>query len=122
VVGLAIRNLDRVVFPRTGTTKAELLDYYVRVAGVMLPHLRERQLHMHRYPEGVEGPRFWQKACPERRPEGISTVPVWSRGKHANIDYCALPIGNLVAITPPSGSGGGRGGGRRPGPPPASGW
>jgi len=58
---LAIRNLDRVVFPRTGTTKAELLDYYVRIADTMLPHLRGRLLHMHRYPEGVEGPRFWQK-------------------------------------------------------------
>src|SRR5215212_10346555 len=84
---LNIRHLERVVFPRTGTTKGELLDYYVRVADVMLPHLRERQLHMHRYPEGVEGPRFWQKACPERRPPGIATVPVWSRDKGEHIEY-----------------------------------
>ena len=83
---LAIRNLDRVVFPRAGTTKAELLDYYVRVAGVMLPHLRDRLLRMHRYPEGVEGPRFWQKGCPEHRPPWVATTPVWSRDKRANID------------------------------------
>jgi len=87
---LNIRNLDRVVFPEAGTTKGELLDYYVRVADVMLPHLGERLLHMHRYPEGVSGPRFWQKACPEHRPDWIPTAPVWSRDKQANIDYCVV--------------------------------
>jgi bifunctional non-homologous end joining protein LigD len=87
---LEIRNLDRVVFPRTGTTKAELLDYYVRIAGTMLPHLRDRLLHMHRYPEGVEGPRFWQKGCPDFRPEWIPTAPVWSREKGEPIAYCVI--------------------------------
>jgi bifunctional non-homologous end joining protein LigD len=87
---LAIRNLDRVVFPRAGTTKARLLDYYVRVADVLLAHLRDRLLHMHRYPEGVEGPRFWQKECPANRPEGVSAAPVWSRDKQADIDYCVI--------------------------------
>ena len=87
---LAIRNLDRVVFPQPGTVKAELLDYYVRIADVMLPHLRERLLHMHRYPEGVEGPRFWQKECPEHRPEWVGTVPVWSRDKRADIEFCVV--------------------------------
>jgi bifunctional non-homologous end joining protein LigD len=85
---LRIRNLDRVVFPQTATTKAELLDYYIRVADAMLPHLFERLLHMHRYPEGVEGPRFWQKACPEHRPDWILTTPVWSSVKQADILYC----------------------------------
>src|SRR3954465_10116910 len=87
---LAIGNLDRVVFPRTGTTKGELLDYYVRVADAMLPHLRDRLLHMHRYPEGVEGPRFWQKGCPEHRPEWVPTAPVWSRDKGAAIEFCVV--------------------------------
>src|SRR4051812_36457629 len=87
---LQIRHLDRVVFPRTGTTKGELLDYYIRVSGAMLPHLRDRLLHMHRYPEGVEGPRFWQKACPEHRPDWLPVAPVWSRDKQANIDYCVI--------------------------------
>jgi bifunctional non-homologous end joining protein LigD len=85
---LAIRNLDRVVFPRTGTTKAQLLDFYVRMADVVLPHVRDRLLHLHRYPEGVEGPRFWQKACPEHRPPWVQTTPVWSEDKQANIDFC----------------------------------
>src|SRR5215212_11013133 len=85
---LAIRHLDRVVFPATGTTKADLLDYYVRVADTMLDHLRDRLLHLHRYPEGVDGPRFWQKACPDHRPPWVSTAPVWSEDKRSNIDFC----------------------------------
>src|SRR5947209_8269441 len=85
-----VSTLDRVMFPKAGTTKAELLDYYVRVGPAMLPHLKDRQLHMHRYPEGVDGPRFWQKACPELRPEWVSTVPVWSREKNAYIEYCLV--------------------------------
>src|SRR4051812_7992305 len=76
---LAIGNLERVLFPAAGITKARLLDYYVRIAPVMLPHLRGRQLHMHRYPEGVGGPSFWQKGCPEHKPDWVPTVGVWSR-------------------------------------------
>src|SRR3954466_7949700 len=87
---LAIAHLDRVVFPGTGTTKGEVLDYYVRVGDVMLAHLRDRLLHMHRYPEGVGGPRFWQKGCPEHRPEWLATTPVWSRDKGEAIDYCVV--------------------------------
>src|SRR4051794_22185336 len=93
---LAIAHLDRVVFPGTGTTKGEVLDYYVRVADAMLPHLRDRLLHMHRYPEGVEGPRFWQKGCPEHRPAWMPVAPVWSADKQATIDYCV--VNELAAL------------------------
>jgi bifunctional non-homologous end joining protein LigD len=93
---LTIRNLERVIFPQAGTTKGELLDYYVRVADVMLAHLRDRLLHMHRYPEGVEGPRFWQKGCPDHKPEWLPTAPVWSRDKRSNIDYCV--VNELAAL------------------------
>jgi bifunctional non-homologous end joining protein LigD len=91
---LRITSLDRVIFPQTATTKADLLAYYIRVAPVLLPHLRDRLLHMHRYPEGVTGPRFWQKQCPDHRPEWLPTAPVWSAEKQANIDYC---VANEVA-------------------------
>ena len=87
---LSIRHLDRVIYPQTGTTKQDLLDYYVRISDVMLPHLRDRLLHMHRYPEGVRGPRFWQKACPDHHPEWIPTAPVWSEDKQANIEFCVV--------------------------------
>jgi bifunctional non-homologous end joining protein LigD len=91
-----VTTLDRVMFPRTGTTKGDLLDYYVRIADVMLPHLADRLLHMHRYPEGVEGPRFWQKACPEHRPDWLPVAPVWSRDKDAYIEYCV--VNELAAL------------------------
>src|SRR3954453_9943281 len=87
---LNIRHLDRVVFPRTGTKKGELLGYYIRISGAMLPHLRDRLLHMHRYPEGVEGHSFWQKAYPELRPDWMLVAPVWSRDKQADIEYCVI--------------------------------
>src|SRR3954453_17321431 len=93
---LRIGTLDRVLYPRTQTTRAALFDYYTRVAPAMLPHLRERLLHMHRYPEGVEGPRFWQKACPEHRPDWIPTAAVWGRGKQADIAYCV--VNELAAL------------------------
>jgi bifunctional non-homologous end joining protein LigD len=85
-----VTSLDRVMFPKPATTKGELLEYYIRIGPVMLPHLIDRQLHMHRYPEGVGGPRFWQKACPEHRPAWVSTVPVWSRDRNAYIEYCVV--------------------------------
>jgi bifunctional non-homologous end joining protein LigD len=93
---LRIGHLDRVIFPRTGTQKAGLLDYYIRIADVMLPHLKDRLLHMHRYPEGVDGPRFWQKECPEHRPDWVPTAAVWSRGKRADINYCV--VNELAAL------------------------
>jgi bifunctional non-homologous end joining protein LigD len=87
---LSIRHLDRVIYPEAATTKKDLLEYYAQVADVMLPHLRERLLHMHRYPEGVTGPRFWQKACPDHHPDWIPTAPVWSEEKRATIDFCVV--------------------------------
>lgn len=97
---LTIRHLDRVVFPQAGTTKGDVLTYYARIAPVMLPHLRERLLHMHRYPAGVEGPRFWQKGCPQHRPNWLPVAPVWSPDKGAYIDYCVInePAALLWAV------------------------
>lgn len=48
-----VSRVDRMLWPTTGTTKAELIDYYVRVAAVLLPHLRDRPVTLHRLPEGV---------------------------------------------------------------------
>jgi bifunctional non-homologous end joining protein LigD len=63
---LNIRNLDRVVFPEAGTTKGDLLDYYVRVADALLPHLRDRPGSFSRFGEVLErggAPRVVQDAC-----------------------------------------------------------
>jgi bifunctional non-homologous end joining protein LigD len=97
---LTIRHLDRILFPQARTTKADVLSYYASISTTMLPHLADRLLHMHRYPEGVEGPRFWQKACPEHRPDWLATTPVWSRDKQAYIEYCMVnePAALLWAV------------------------
>ena len=78
---LSLSNLDKVLYPATGTTKAGVIDYYTRVADVMLPHLRGRPLTMVRYPDGVDGERFFEKRCPSHRPAWMGTVPLGREGR-----------------------------------------
>jgi bifunctional non-homologous end joining protein LigD len=85
---LKLTNLDKVLYPATGFTKGQVLDYYLRVGAVLLPHVRDRLLSLHRYPDGVEGTRFWEKQCPARRPDWMETAPMWSENKKENIDFC----------------------------------
>jgi bifunctional non-homologous end joining protein LigD len=87
---LELSNLDKVLYPETGFTKAQLIDYYVRVAPVLLPHLKGRPLTMKRYPNGVSGPFFYEKNCPSHRPEWVKTAPVWSEGNNRWMDYCLV--------------------------------
>jgi bifunctional non-homologous end joining protein LigD len=67
---------DKVVFPPDGITKADLVDYYVRVADVMIPHIRDRPLTQHRWPDGIGGQDFWHKQIPTYFPEWIERVDV----------------------------------------------
>ncbi len=85
---LSLSNLDKVLYPRVGFTKAQVIDYYTRVAPVLLPHLRARPLTLKRYPDGVEGPHFYEKQCPKHRPEWVRTASVWSRHNSRHIDFC----------------------------------
>jgi bifunctional non-homologous end joining protein LigD len=85
---LRLTNLDKVMYPKTGFTKRDLIDYYVRVAPVLLPHLHDRALTMKRYPDGVEGKFFYEKQCPSHRPDWVRTAAVWSRQNGRNIDFC----------------------------------
>lgn len=87
---LKLSNLDRILYPRTGFTKGDLIDYYEAVAPALLPHLRDRPLTMRRYPGGVEGPSFWEKRCPEHRPEWVRTASIWSDSNDEAIDYCVV--------------------------------
>ena len=61
---LTLSNLDKVLYPEVGFTKAAIVDYYVRIAPVLLPHLRDRAVTMVRYPDGVDGGSFFEKRCP----------------------------------------------------------
>jgi bifunctional non-homologous end joining protein LigD len=87
---LELSNLDKVMYPVTGFTKGQVIDYYTRVSDAMLPHLHDRALTLKRYPNGVEGQFFYEKNCPTHRPEWVRTVAVWSRQNSDHIDYCVV--------------------------------
>ncbi len=80
---LTLTNLGKVLYPETGFTKAEVLDYYQRVAPVLLPHIAARPVTLKRYPEGVEGEAFFQKHVTAHRPDWIRTAQVFSESSRA---------------------------------------
>lgn len=84
-----VSNLEKVLYPKVGFTKAQVIDYYIRVAPVLLPHLRERPVTLKRYPEGVEGFFFYEKQCPSHRPQWIKTARVSSK-ENRDIHYCVM--------------------------------
>jgi bifunctional non-homologous end joining protein LigD len=85
---LAVSNLHKVLYPKPGFTKAQVIDYYIRIAPVLLPHLKDRPLTMKRYPDGVEGQFFYEKNCPVHRPNWVQTAKVWSEGNQRIMHYC----------------------------------
>lgn len=94
---LSVSNLDKVLYPRVGFTKGQVIDYYIRIAPVLLPHLKDRPLTMKRYPDGVEGEFFYEKNCPSHRPKWVKTAKVWSEGNQRIMDYClANDLSTLV--------------------------
>ncbi|MCU1433040.1 MAG: polymerase LigD, polymerase domain protein [Actinotalea sp.] len=68
---LKLSHLDRVIYPSTGFTKAEMIDYYIRVAPALLRQLRDRPVTRIRYTEGVDGPKFFEKNVPKGAPEWV---------------------------------------------------
>jgi len=85
---LTLSNLDKVFYPRSGFTKAQVIDYYARISPWLLPHLRDRPLTLKRYPDGVEGPFFYEKRCPRHAPKWVQTAPVWSEGNQEDVNFC----------------------------------
>src|SRR5262245_43856223 len=75
---LELSNLDKVLYPDSGYTKGELIDYYVRIAPVLLPHLADRALTRIRYPNGVTAASFFEKNAPGGTPAWVrrATLPV----------------------------------------------
>jgi bifunctional non-homologous end joining protein LigD len=73
---LKISNWDKVLFPKTGFTKGDLISYYARIAPVVLPHLRDRPLTLKRYPNGVEAKYFYEKQSPSHRPDWVQTARI----------------------------------------------
>jgi len=87
---LKLTNLDKVLYPKAGFTKGEVVDYYAKVAAAMVPHLSGRAVTLRRFPEGVEDldAAFFEKRCPKHRPKWVKTARV-EAGPHAGkIDFC----------------------------------
>ena len=87
---LTVSNLEKVLYPEAQFTKGQVIDYYVRIAPVLLPHLKNRPITLKRYPDGVEGFFFYEKQCPSHRPSWLKTVEVPSRREKGKIDYCMM--------------------------------
>ncbi len=102
---LKLTNLEKVLYPAAGFTKGQVVDFYVRAAPVLVPHLAGRPLTMKRYPEGVDQEYFFEKNAPMHRPDWVKTAPVWSESNHRTIHFILandLPtlvwIANLASI------------------------
>lgn len=94
---IKLSNLDKVLYPKAGFTKGQVIDYYTRIAPSLLPHLAGRPLTLKRYPNGVEGMHFYEKNCPSYRPAWMKTARVWSEGNNRFMDYCvAADLPTLV--------------------------
>lgn len=84
---LSLSNLDKVLYPATGFTKGQVIDYYARIAPALLPHLKGRPVTMKRYPNGVDEEFFYEKNAPKHRPDWVKTAPIWSRHNRRHINY-----------------------------------
>lgn len=96
---------DKVLFADHGITKADLADYYARVAETMLPHVRGRPVTMERFPDGIGGERFFQKDIPDYFPDWIRTAEMKKEGgrvTHVVIEEAAtlVYLANQACITP----------------------
>jgi bifunctional non-homologous end joining protein LigD len=100
---LKVTNLDKVLYPKTGFTKRDVIDYYVAIAPAILPHLEGRPLTRVRFPNGVEGKSFFEKQCPSHRPDWVKVAPVPLSNKIVEFCLCEdLPtlvwLANLAAL------------------------
>ena len=100
---LKISNLDKVLYPRTGTTKGEVLNYYAQIAPVLLPHLKDRAVTRIRWPHGVADKSFFEKNTPAGTPSWVRTAKVptsGSRGSSRHGDHLVFPIvDDLATLT-----------------------
>lgn len=85
---LKLTHLSKIFYPKAGFTKADVFDYYARIAPILLPHLKNRLLTLKRYPNGIEEDFFYEKRCPAYRPEWIESVQV--AGHKKTINFCTV--------------------------------
>src|SRR6185295_4104992 len=102
---LRITRPEKVLFPRSGITKRELIEYYERIAPAMLPHLQGRPISMERYPDGITGQGFFQKKAGAHFPDWIKTATLAKENgsvRHVICDNAAtlMYLANQAVITP----------------------
>jgi len=93
---LTLTNLDKILYPAAGFTKGQVIDYYARIAPVLVPHLTEHPLTLKRYPGGVDQEFFFEKNATKHRPDWIQTTPIWSEGNQRTVHY--LLANNLATV------------------------
>jgi bifunctional non-homologous end joining protein LigD len=102
---LSLTNLDKVLYPATGFTKGQVIDYYARIAPALVPHLAGHPLTLKRYPGGVDQEYFFEKNATKHRPDWVKTAPIWSGGNQRNVNYILADdlatlvwVANLAAL------------------------
>ncbi|HEV8544441.1 MAG TPA: non-homologous end-joining DNA ligase, partial [Verrucomicrobiae bacterium] len=94
---LQVSNLDKIMYPATHFTKADVIDYYIKAGKYILPHLKDRPLTLKRYPDGVTGEHFYEKEAPSHTPEWVQTATVPRRGRAGDIHYVMInDVASLV--------------------------
>ena len=87
---LRLTNLEKVLYPATGFTKGAVLDYYARVAGVLLPHVAGRPLTLRRLPDGTGVRAEFEKCCPEHRPDWLTVAVVPRVRGGEDMPFCVV--------------------------------
>jgi bifunctional non-homologous end joining protein LigD len=93
---VTVSNLDKVLYPESGFTKGQVIEYYIQVSEYLLPHFKDRPVTLKRYPDGVRGEAFYEKDVPSFAPDWIETFPVARRAGGPAIRY--ILINNLATL------------------------
>jgi bifunctional non-homologous end joining protein LigD len=101
-----ITHPERIVFPKSGLTKQDLIDYYVNIAPIMMPYIDDRLISMQRFPQGITGEGFFQKDAADYFPEWITRKPI-AKENGEKVDYVVIDkpatliyLANQNCITP----------------------
>jgi len=89
---LKLTRLEKVLYPEAGTTKAEVLDYYARIAPTLLPYLADRPVTRLRWPDGTNSKPFFEKNAPSHTPDWIRTVVLPTPGSSRNLETLRFPF------------------------------
>ncbi len=87
---LRLTNPEKILYPAADFTKAQVIDYYSRVAPWIIPHLKNRPVTLKRFPDGVDGQAFYEKDAPRFTPDWVATAPVPRRAGGSDIRYVLI--------------------------------